>query len=221
MSGCLGLERITEKGAFVVIEGLDGSGKSTQAKLLAANLRKNQNVLCTAEPSTGKIGSFIRTRYLFEKMRTSTAVEALLFAADRVDHVENEIVPALKEGWLVASDRYLFSSLAYQGAAGLDLNWIMKINERAIRPDFAVFVDVDPTVVIDRLKRKKSVMEDLATQRKVREIYQKYVDDGSLFRIDGNRSRKVVAKDLLTAVLRFLAGSKNSRASGKLVVAEI
>jgi dTMP kinase len=192
---------------------LDGSGKSTQAKLLAASLRRSRNVLCTAEPSRGKIGSFIRTRYLFEERRSSIAVEALLFAADRVDHVENEIVPALKEGRLVISDRYLFSSLAYQGAAGLDLNWIMKINQRAIRPDFAIFVDVDPAVVIGRLKRKKSVMEDLATQRKVHAVYQKYVDEGSLFRIDGNRPKKVVAKELLTAVLRFLEESRNSEAS--------
>jgi dTMP kinase len=192
---------------------LDGSGKSTQAKLLAASLRRSRNVLCTAEPSRGKIGSFIRTRYLFEERRSSIAVEALLFAADRVDHVENEIVPALKEGRLVISDRYLFSSLAYQGAAGLDLNWIMKINQRAIRPDFAIFVDVDPVVVIGRLKRKKSVMEDLVTQRKVRAVYQKYVNEGSLFRIDGNRPKKVVAKELLTAVLRFLEESRNSEAS--------
>ncbi|MFZ0965541.1 MAG: thymidylate kinase, partial [Candidatus Bathyarchaeia archaeon] len=87
---------------------------------------------------------------------------------------------------------------------GLDLKWIEMINEHAIRPDLAIFVDVEPEAVIKRLKPKKSVMENLETQRKVREVYVKFVEKGELVRIDGNKSTKEVADDILKVVLRFL-----------------
>ncbi|MDI6904009.1 MAG: dTMP kinase [Candidatus Bathyarchaeia archaeon] len=193
------------KGVFICVEGLDGCGKTTQTKLLVRRLgKKGYNVTYTAEPSCGEIGKFIKKYCLHGKKRVSSIVEALLFAADRYEHVDNEIIPALNEGRLVVSDRYVYSSLAYQGAAGLDLKWIEKINEHAMRPDLAIFVDVEPEVVIHRLKPKKSVMENLETQRKVREVYMKFVEKGELVKIDGNRPKKEVADDILTIVLRFL-----------------
>jgi dTMP kinase len=192
------------KGAFICIEGLDGCGKTTQTKLLVENLEESHNAIYTAEPSRGKIGMFIRNRYLYGEKRVSSVVEALLFAADRSDHVENMIVPALKEGRLVISDRYVYSSLAYQGAASLDLDWIEKINEHALHPDLGVFIDVDPRTVMRRLKRKKSVMEDLRTQEKVRKIYLGFVQRGDLVKIDGNKPKNVVAENLLSTVLNFL-----------------
>jgi len=123
---------MANRGFFVCIEGLDGSGKSTQARILAARLQKNNNAVLTVEPSHGQIGTFLRESYLYGNRRLSGIVEALLFAADRVDHVQNEILPALEKGAFVVSDRYLYSSLAYQGAAGLSLDWIEKINSHAI-----------------------------------------------------------------------------------------
>jgi dTMP kinase len=195
---------VNKKGAFICIEGLDGSGKTTQAKLLTEKLRKSHSAVYTAEPSRGKIGTYIRNRCLYGEKRLSTVVEALLFAADRIEHVENEVLPALNEGKLVISDRYVYSSLAYQGAAGLSLEWIEKVNEHALKPDLAVFIDVDPNTVLERLKRRKSVMENLETQQKVRDVYLKFVAKGKLVRLDGNRAKDEVADALSGVVLEFL-----------------
>ena len=199
---------MSKKGVFICIEGLDGCGKTTQAKLLAKKLGKSHNALYTAEPSHGKIGTYIRKSYLYGEKRLSIILEALLFAADRIEHVEDEVIPALKEERLVISDRYVYSSLAYQGAAGLNLDWIEKINEHALRPDLAVFIDVDPKTAIHRLKPNKSVMENMETQQKVRKIYLKFVEKGRLTRINGNQPKNAVAKELYAVVMKFLNASR-------------
>jgi len=196
---------LQKRGEFIVIEGLDGSGKTTQARLLVQRLQSSHNAVYTTEPSSGKIGSFIRDRCLYEEKRLDSAVEALLFAADRVEHVQNEVVPSLNEGKLVVSDRYVYSSLAYQGSAGLNIDWINAINKLALKPDLAVFLDVAPEMVLQRLNRKKSVMETLETQKKVRELYLKFVANGQLVRIDGDMPVADLSEALYTRVLRFLA----------------
>jgi len=200
---------VKKKGVFICIEGLDASGKTTHAHRLVRNLqRKGFDAIYTTEPSRGEIGKFIRTHILQRKRRVPSVVEALLFAVDRVDHVEKEIKPALEKGKIVVSDRYVYSSLAYQGAAGLDLKWIKEINRLALPPDLAIYIDVPPEVVVKRIKRKKTVMERLETQLKVREVYMKFVENGRLVPVDGNRTKDEVAKDVLTVVLDFL---KNQR----------
>ncbi len=195
---------MNRKGVFICIEGLDGSGKTTQAKLLTKKLCEDGlNVVFTAEPSQGRIGKFIRKR-LFEEKRMPVSVEALLFAADRIEHVENEVNPELMQGKIVVSDRYVYSSLAYQGSAGLSLDWIEQINSNALKPDLSIFIDVAPEVVLERLKRKKSVMEILETQKKVRDIYLRYVENGQLRLIDGSKGKKEVSEVLYTEVSLFL-----------------
>ncbi len=195
---------MVSKGIFICLEGLDGCGKTTQAKLLVRKLRRTSDAVYTAEPSRGNIGRFIKKHCLHSLKRGSGVIEALLFAADRSDHVENTVLPALKMGRIIVSDRYVYSSLAYQGATGLDLEWIQKINEHAVRPDLAIFIDVEPETVVQRLKPKKSVMENLETQRKVREVYMKFVRNGELVRVDGNKPKSQVAADLADVVQRFL-----------------
>jgi dTMP kinase len=195
---------LNKKGTFIVIEGLDGSGKTTQARILAARLRRSHNSLYTQEPSHGNIGTFIRDHVLYGEKRFPITVEALLFAADRIEHLQNEVLPALAEGRLVVSDRYLYSSLAYQGSAGLSLEWIETLNQHALTPDLALFIDVNPEAVQARLKRRKSVMENLETQQKVSEIYRKFVENGSLKRIDGDKPTSMVAEEIFTAVNKFL-----------------
>ncbi|MEM3641461.1 MAG: dTMP kinase [Candidatus Bathyarchaeia archaeon] len=199
-----------KKGFFICIEGLDGCGKTTQAKILVKRLnKKGYNAIYTAEPSHGRIGTFIKKYCLHAEKRVSSVVEALLFAADRVEHLEKEVIPALNNGKIVVSDRYIYSSLAYQGATGLDLKWIEKINEYAIRPDLAIFIDVDPDIVISRLKSKKSVMENLETQQKVREIYLKFIENKELFKIDGAKSKREVADAIFEVVLSSLKSYVN------------
>ncbi len=193
-----------KKGVFICIEGLDGSGKTTQAHLLTKRLSKNYSAIYTSEPSHGKIGTFIRQCCLYEEKRLPTTVEALLFAADRIEHLQNEVLPALEKGKVVICDRYVYSSLAYQGSAGVSLEWIKTINAHALQPDFGILIDAAPENLLKRLNRKKSVMETLETQKKVRDVYLKFVDSGQLVRINGDRPEKVVADALYVKVSGFL-----------------
>jgi dTMP kinase len=199
------LAKRKHRGKFICIEGVDGSGKTTQAKRLVRNLRgKDYDAVYTTEPSTGKIGALIRDFVLSRKNRVPIALEALLFAADRVDHVQTEVEPLLKQGKIVVCDRYLFSSLAYQGAAGLDLPWMDCINKFALKPDLTLFLDVSPDVAVNRLKRKKSVMETLGNLVKVRDTYLNLVQQRRMVALDGNKSMGEIAEDVLSTVLKEL-----------------
>jgi dTMP kinase len=196
-------KQMSGKGLFICVEGLDGSGKTTQAKMLTKRLQ-SQKAVYTAEPSRGKTGTFIRECCLYEEKRLPTVVEALLFAADRVEHVEKEIKPALAEGKLVVCDRYIYSSFAYQGSAGLNSGWIKRINSYALKPDYAVFIDVPPERVLDRLQRKKSVMETLEIQRKVRDVYLQFVKKGELILVNGDKTKAEVADALYLKISSLL-----------------
>jgi dTMP kinase len=197
--------RMTRKGFFICIEGLDKSGKTTQSTRLVEELhRRGYDAVYTSEPSDGEIGKFIRRYVLQRRSRVNVAVEALLFAADRAEHTEKVIKPNLMEGRIVVSDRYLYSSLAYQGAAGASLNWIRKINAAAIKPDLALYLDVPVDVILRRCKGKRSVMEHRKTQKKVREIYLSLVRKGELTLIDGNRPVEETAEEIRRVVLERL-----------------
>ena len=196
---------VTKKGIFICIEGLDGSGKTTHAHRLVQNLQsKGFDAVYTTEPSRGELGKFIRGTILEGKKRVPRVVEAVLFAVDRVEHFEKDVKPALAEGKVVVSDRCVYSSLAYQGAAGLDLEWIEEINSSALPPDLALYIDVPPEVVVKRIRRKKSVMERLETQRKVEKVYIKFVDAGKLVPINGDTTKVEVEQSILSTVLDFL-----------------
>ncbi len=190
-------------GLLICIEGLDKSGKTTQSLLLVDALRsRGLEAVYTTEPSAGEIGSFIKRYVLRRKQRIPASVEALLFAADRVDHVEREIKPMLKEGKIVVSDRYIYSSIAYQGAAGLDIEWIKEINKMVLEPDLAIYIDVPLEVIMRRLKGKeRTVMEHPDIQMKVRDIYATLVKEGKLIPVDGNRPIKKVSSQIQRIVL--------------------
>jgi len=196
---------VSKNGIFICIEGLDGSGKTTHAHRLVRNLQmKGFNAIYTTEPSRGDLGKFIRGTILEQKKRVPKVIEAVLFAVDRVEHFEKEVKPALAEGKVVVSDRCVYSSLAYQGAAGLDLDWIEEINNFALPADLAFYISVPPEVVVNRIRRKKSVMERLETQQKVEKVYMKFVNEGKLMVIDGDRRKGEVEEDILDAVLKFI-----------------
>ncbi len=195
------MARSSRNGLFVCIEGLDGCGGTTQSRLLVEKLVEDgHDAIYTMEPTGGRIGDLIREYCLYGENRVPAVVESLLFAADRFEHVRYEIVPALDKARLVVSDRYLYSSLAYQGSAGLNIDWIREINAHAIRPDLAIFIDLDPEVVVQRLKPRKSVMETLENQRRVRELYMGFVEAGELARIDGADSIEEVSIEIFKAV---------------------
>lgn len=194
-----------KKGFFICIEGLDGSGKTTHAYRIVRNLQKNGfDAVYTTEPSRGDLGTFIRSTILQGKKRVPRVMEALLFAVDRVEHLEKDVKPALETGKIVISDRCVYSSLAYQGAAGLDIEWIEEINRAALPADLAIYIDVPPEVVVKRIRRKKSVMERLETQRKVQKVYMKYVENGKLVPVDGDKRKAEVTQNILTVIMDFL-----------------
>jgi dTMP kinase len=194
-----------KKGIFICIEGLDGSGKTTHAHRIVRNLQEQGfDAVYTTEPSRGDLGTFIRSTVLQGKKRVPRVVEALLFALDRVEHLEKDVKPALEKGKIVISDRCVYSSLAYQGAAGLDIDWIEEINRLALPADLAIYIDVPPEVVVKRIRRKKSVMERLETQQKVQKVYMKYVENGKLVPVDGDKSKAEVTQSIMTVIMDFL-----------------
>lgn len=138
-------------GLLIALEGIDGSGTTTQARLLCDWLaRSGHPVHLTCEPSTGPIGTLLRQvlRRALGRSLDPAAV-ALLFAADRVDHVVHELLPHLEAGTHVVTDRYLSSSLAYQ-SVGLELSWVRSINARAPAPDLTIYLRIDPAVARSR-----------------------------------------------------------------------
>jgi len=196
-----------KRGLLICVEGLDKSGKKKQSKHIVKNLREmGFDAIYTSEPSNGEIGKFIERYVLRRDKRIPIPAEALLFAADRIVHAESEIKPLLDKGKIVVSDRYIYSSLAYQGAAGLDLEWIMEINKMAPKPDLAIYLDVPAEVVMERIQkgRRRSIMESLGVQIKVREIYLKLVKEGLLLLINGNRPIMEVSRDIQKIVLERL-----------------
>jgi len=197
---------VGERGVFITFEGIDGSGKSTHIRLLSRELRRRgYEVLRTTEPTNSRIGRLIRESIQDASTRMPLRVEALLFAADRLHHVKSLIEPALREGKIVLSDRYIHSSIAYQGAGGLSQGWIRVINRYAPRADLSIYLDIPPEVAMKRMeRRRKSVFEVLPLQQKIREIYLKLVREGELLFIDGNRPVRAVQMDVRKVVFNLL-----------------
>ena len=174
-------------GVFIVLEGIDGAGKSTQAKLLKLWVEeKGYEVVLTKEPTDTPFGKLIRRLVLtggregiIDGAKISHEAEALLFAADRAEHVDKLIKPALESGKVVISDRYFYSSLAYQWARGLDLEWLIDLNRFAIRPDLVLLLDLPVKESMKRIRTRsiKSEFDKIVElQKKVRENYLKLAE---------------------------------------------
>jgi len=189
------------KGLFIVLEGIDGSGKDTHIKFLAKELRELGYVVVeTAEPSKDRVGTFLKRYAKRKEERLPAESEALLYASDRFDHVKNVIRPALRRDQIVISARYYYSSMAYQGAVGVDLDWIKEMNRFALKPDLAVLLDILPEYSLHRLKRRRSIYEDSDYLRKVRDIYIRLVNEGELVNVDADRPKRVVQGELLSMI---------------------
>lgn len=196
------------KGNFIVLEGIDFSGKTTHSKKLVEWIKsKNYRVIATEEPTEGAIGKLIRN-YL-KRGDVSPTVFALLFAADRVEHIEKVINPLLSEGVIVVSDRYVESSIAYQAAGGLDVEWIENINRFAIEPDLTILLDIDPEVALTRKKEVRDSFENVEFLKKVRQIYLERARIKKHYIIDANRTIELVHQEIVKHVEPLLLKAQN------------
>jgi dTMP kinase len=202
---------------FIAFEGIDGSGKSTQVKLLKGHLQKiGYKVYATFEPTDGTIGSMIRN-ILRGKASVDDRTIAGLFVADRLDHLLNDqtgIVKKINEGYTVICDRYCFSSYAYQGTH-MDMNWVIDANAMSasiLRPDINIFIDVDPAISMQRIIDNRETpelyetLENLeAVRQKFYEAFDKLKDKEKVFIVDGNRLPQVIAEEIGKEIERLLA----------------
>lgn len=210
------------EGHFIVLEGVDGSGTTTQAQELGKALSaRGLPVHVTREPSDGPIGTLIRQalsgRYVVPGGRPlDWATMATLFAADRLDHLNAEVVPNLRDGVTVISDRYDYSSVAYQsvsGGGGAEvITWIRELNRKARRPDLTLVLDVDPEVA-EKRRAMRSASPDLYEEREFQaqlgafyaDIDQHFSGD-RIVHISGNRDLHEVSSEILEQVLKFRGG---------------
>jgi dTMP kinase len=193
---------------FIAIEGTDGSGKSTQAKLLAEKMSANgHKVHLTFEPTNRKIGSLLRNILKGTEIADQTTI-AGLFLADRLDHLLNDedgLVKKMADGYTVISDRYYFSSYAYHGVY-VDMDWVIACNEmcaRILKPDLNIFVDVPTDECMRRIVANRENAELYETNeilKKVRDNYlkafSKLSDKEHIVTINGGRQIAEVAAEI-------------------------
>jgi len=179
-------------GKFIVIEGLDGSGKSTQTALLANHLRdRGVSVYATLEPTQYLIGGLIRS-FLANDWKSSPQCLQLLFAADRAHHLDKEIIPLLKAGSTVVCDRYFFSSFAY-GALDCDPEWLIEANREFIMPDLTVMLESNPRNCIKRMSRERISVELFEREAMLKRVWQNYKKIAARF--DGKTKIVIVDGD--------------------------
>jgi dTMP kinase len=196
------------KGKFIVFDSLDGAGNSTQVKLLADYLNKiGKRTHITKEPTSGLIGGLIKSQ-LTHDWKSSQICLQLLFSADRAYHLEKEIVPLLKKGINVISDRYFFSTMAYGNLEINDLDWLIEINKKFILPDLTFFLKVSPKICIERIKKDRFEITLFEKEKVLEKVWQNYEilakKFQNIFLIDGERSVKEISKEIQKITLKKL-----------------
>jgi dTMP kinase len=207
---------VEKKGKLIAFEGIDGSGKSTQIKLLAEKLKERQlDYYLTMEPTDSPIGSLIR-QVLVGEMKTDNKVVAALFVADRLDHLlnkDNGIVKKINEGTIVLCDRYYFSSYAYN-SIDMSMDWVIDANEPSrniLKPTATIFIDISPEVAMDRITKNRSHQELFEKKSRLEEVKKKYEeaflrmkDSETIIVVDGNQSVEEIADDIWEKVQLIL-----------------
>ncbi|WP_437578427.1 dTMP kinase [Sorangium sp. So ce887] len=211
----------TGRGVFIVFEGIDGAGTSTQAERYAAHLRAARRLVhVTREPSAGPVGALLRqvlTRRISLPSARQAEVMALLFSADRLDHLGAEVEPLLRDGYIVISDRYDLSSLAYQSTTAADggdpeeiLEWIRTLNRHARRPDATVVIDVAPEIAEKRRRGRggaEELFERTELQARLAEAYRRaeeLVPGDRVIHIDGGGPVEEVSRAITAALGPFV-----------------
>ncbi len=197
---------------FIAFEGIDGSGKSTQAKLLAEYfLQQGKQVELTAEPTKHGIGKMIRAAFAKEiKLQESTI--AALFAADRLEHIQNQengMLTHLNNGKIVITDRYYFSSYAYH-SVHVPMDWVIKSNSLAVnilKPTINFFIDIDPKVAMERIVATRTNIEIYETEENLIAVRNNYLkafelmaENEKIVFINGNQPQELVFKDVINSI---------------------
>ena len=205
-----------KKNYFIAFEGIDGSGKSTQVKLLSEKLKQEGfKIYTTFEPTDSPIGSVIKNIFR-HRIEADHRTIAGLYVADRLDHLLNKtngILKKMEEGYTVLTDRYYFSSYAYQGTH-MSLDWVIQANSLSaelLRPDLTIFIDVPPEVSMQRLGEGRDMIqlyESLENLHNVRakyfEAFDKLKNDEKVYIVDGNRSFEDIFNDVWDKVYPLL-----------------
>jgi dTMP kinase len=201
------VEKELDRGVLVAIEGIDGAGKTTQAEMLYKHLvQKSYKVILLHEPTDSAPGRKIKESAI--NGRHNPEQELDYFIQDREEDVKKNIKPALNDRSIVIMDRYYFSTIAYQGALGIDTNRIRKLNEKfAPKPDLTIVLDLAPTVGLSRIRRRRnSTPNHFERERylsKVREIFRS-ITDPSIQIVDGAREVNEISREILNMVLSIL-----------------
>lgn len=196
-------------GKFVVLEGLDGSGQTTQSELLKDFLiSKEHSAIVTKEP-TQESDAGKRIRRILDMQETASPKEFQeLFARDRKYHLQHSIIPALQQGNLVISDRYFFSSFAYGAAEEVDLEYLIQINNEFLLPDLSFFLNVRPELCMERMKERGkplSYFENLDRLGKTWNVFELLANRfENVHPINGEQSIEKVAKDIQQIMIKTL-----------------
>ncbi len=192
-----------EPGRLIVVEGVDGAGKSTLIKSLAASLQaRGRSVLCSREPTFGVHGMALRNAAKLQRLPPERELELLIL--DRKEHLRSLIEPALAKGDWVLLDRYYFSTVAYQGAAGLDQGYLLAVNEAfARKPDLLLILDLPVAESIKRIAARGVARDDFErddTLHAVRETFLGFAALPYAVLIDANQAPPRIAELAMQAI---------------------
>jgi dTMP kinase len=197
-----------KKNFFIAFEGIDGSGKSTQVRLLKEKLEEEGlKVYTTCEPTDGPMGKMIRDMFN-GRAEADHRIIAALFVADRLDHLLNKtngILKKLEEGYTVITDRYYLSSYAYQSPY-IDLDWVIRANSLSaglLRPDLNIYIDITAEMSIERLNKGRDSIELYETLENLQNVRTKYLEiigvlksEENIFVTDGDCTHEKIANDI-------------------------
>ena len=204
---------VKERGRFIVFEGIDGSGKSTQIRMLAEKLKENgREVYVTAEPTATVSGGLLRDALSGVSKRSACELAAL-FLLDRINHNVTDaggIEKMLDAGYDVICDRYYYSSIAYQGSE-TDFEWVKTLNiscPEIRRPDICIFLDLDPDTSLARIEKGRAVTEIFEEKEKLeavrasyRRVFDSLGDSENIKTVDASGTPEEISKEIMNAVL--------------------